>query len=194
VKLRLIAAVALAAGLALSVSGAEAATKVLDGKKVKVLKLTVAGGMQAHDDDNVKHAIDVPDKYDTCEASRCKRLPFVYKPAKGVKGGLMITAGWTSNLSDFDLYLFEVQKDKSGLDVGHCGSFTGPNRTEKLYVDRTALRSGRTYVLLVDSYRSINDTLNAKVEINVPDTTLKVVPEAYDGEFPGTVYSINCGL
>lgn len=188
-KLRLILAAALAAALAFTASGAQAAPPVLDGKKIKVLKLTAAGGLQTNDKDAV--ALSLPDKYD-CPPERCKRLPFVYKPAKGVKGGVLLTATWANYASDIDLYLFEVQKNKTGVDVGHCGGVG--TTTEKVYVDSRTMRSGKTYVLLVDFFRSVNETVNAKVEINVPNTIKETVPEAYNGKFPGTLYNVNCVL
>lgn len=193
-KLRLVLAAALSAALAFTVSGAEAAPPVLDGKKKKSLVLKSTSGFQDHDSDNVTVLVDDSEKYDVCPPARCKRLPFVYKPAKGIKGGLMITATWASELSDIDIYLYEVQKDKSGLDVGSCGGFTGTAKSEKIFVDRRGLRSGRTYVLLVDFYRTIGDTVTAKVEINKPNTIKQTVPAAYDGELPGTLFKVNCTL
>lgn len=188
-KFRIIAAAALAAGLALTVSGAQAATPVLDGKKVKVLQLSGAGGQQVHDQDTA--SLSLPDKFD-CAPERCKRLPFVYKPAAGIKGDLMITATWTNPLSDIDMYLFEVQKNKTGVEINNCGALAG--NSEKFFVPKAQLRAGRTYVLLMDFYRSINETATAKVEINVPNTAKQVIPPEYDGELPGTVFKFNCAL
>jgi hypothetical protein len=175
VKIRLIASAAVAAALALSMSGAEAATPTMDGKKVKALTMVGKGGLQTNDKDLV---IDNPDRVG-CTGARCGKLKFIYKPAKGVRGGLMLTSTWTNPLSDIDLYLARVEKNGTLTDVAHCGGSAGTK--EKVYVAPALLSSGRTYVMVADYYRSINDTVTSKVEINVPTTIKQTMPSAADG-------------
>jgi hypothetical protein len=185
VKVRLITATVLASGLALSMSGAQAATPTLDGKKVKVLSFTPNGGAQDNDKDQA--SLTTPDRL-ACEMPRCAKLTFVYKPAKGVKGDLMFTATWTNPASDIDVYVGEVAKDGSASDVGHCGG--AATTTEKVFIPASDLKSGKKYVMVVDFYRSVNETVNAKVEIAVPNTIKSTVPSNVDS----TLYPVNCTL
>ena len=182
-KLRLVTALALSGALLLSVSGAQAATPTMDGKKVKALTKVVNAGLAENDADTLT---DVDVKIQ-CPAAKCAKLAFVYKPAKGVKGGLMFTATWTNALSDFDLYAVELDKRGSATAVGSCGSFA--RATEKVYVGPSLLRSGRTYAIVIYFARSVNDTVTGKVEINVPDSTPKTVPAVIDSK-----QKTNCSL
>ncbi len=175
-KFRILTAAALTGALVLSISGAEAASPVMDGKKVKALKLVGKGGLQSNDKDFVLTSSERVD----CKPPRCSILTFVYKPAKGVAGGLMLTANWGSPLSDIDLYLAEVSARGARTQAGVCGGSAGT--TEKVYVGRSNLKSGKTYMLIVDYYRSINETVNAKVEINVPTTITNTVPAAAEAK------------
>lgn len=190
-KLRLIIATVVAGALALSVSGAQAARyPVMDGKKVKVLTMTGSGGVQDHDQEAA--ALSAPD-YWQCSSSLCKKLFFVYQPAKGIKGGLMFTATWNQAVvDDIDLYVWDVAKNGSATDVGHCGGVG--TASEKVYLAPEELRKGHTYVMMIRYFRSVNAVVNAKVEINVPSTIKETVPAKYDGQLPGTLYPINCTL
>lgn len=182
-KLRLVIALAISSALALSLSGAEAGVPTLDGKKVKVLTLTATPGLQEHDQDT---AVSVDTKVE-CLPPRCARLTFAYKPAKGVKGGLMFTMTWGNPGSDFDLYVGEVGKRGTTTVIGRCGGFGGPS--EKVYLAPSSLRSGKTYVMVMDFARSLNDTVKGKVEINVPTTIGTKVPDKVD-----SLQAINCTL
>ena len=183
-KIRLLTAAALVGTLALSLSGAEAATPVLDGKKVKVLTLTAAGGAQTHDQELA--SIETVDKTN-CAMPRCARIPFTYKPAKGVKGDLMLTVTWTNPASDIDLYFAEVGKGGSSSQISDCASFGGPS--EKIFVPAAELKAGKTYVLVADFFRSANETIKAKVEIAVPNAKKTTVPAAAD-----EIADLNCTL
>jgi hypothetical protein len=182
VKIRLAIAAALAGGLLVSLSGAEAATPVLDGKKVKVLTKTVATGTTQHMADFAGFDPELCD-----DPTHCVSLPFVYFPAKGVKGGLMFTATWTNPLSDFDLYIIQVDKSGNGVDVGHCGgsAFT----SEKVYLSPAELKKGSKYILRINQFRSVQDTVTGKVEINVPSTVPTTLPAAVD-----ELAVVNCTL
>lgn len=189
-KVRLATATVLMGLLAVSTAGAQAATPVLDGKKVKVLTLTASGGTQDHDTDMVTDLAKdptgpSPDRTQ-CAAPRCGKLRFTYKPAKGVKGDLMFTLNWTNQASDMDLYVAEVAKDGSLSDIGHCGGVGGTS--EKVFLPASSLKSGKSYVLVADFFRSVNDTVTGKVQIGAPSTVKTTVPAQVDG----LVYPFNC--
>ena len=178
-KVRLVVASLLAAGLAFSVSGAQAGPPVMDGVKVKVLSKTdmVAPQQQVSGFSSL-----------TCESPKCMVLPFVYRPAKGVKGDLMFTVQWTNPLSDMDLYVVEVDtKKKTETQIAVCGGF--PGAKERVFIPAKDLRSGRTYKLVVNYYLSLNETVTGKVEIAVPNTIPTSVPAAVDAE-----HGTNCTL
>jgi len=180
-KLRLVTAVALSAGLFLSVSGAQAATPTMDGKKVKVLKAAFKGGLQ---DNTPTMAVGEDREYCT---KHCGRLPFVYKPAKGAKGGLMFTVTWSNPASDIDLTVVEAGPNKTWKTIGGCNG--AGNMMEKVYLPTTALRSGKTYALIAFYFRSVNETFNSKVEMGIPSTIKPTVPAKADD-----IALINCTL
>jgi len=184
-KLRLVTAVALSAGLFLSVSGAEAATPTMDGKKLKAINVTAKATLQSNDKDFVVPG--GPERVD-CKAPRCSKTSFVYKPAKGVKGGLLLTATWANTASDIDLYLAVVNPNKSLTQVGACGASAGTS--EKVYVPPSTLRSGKTYIMVIDFYRTNAEVVKGKVEINVSNSTKTTVPAKAED----ALISINCGL
>lgn len=188
---RLLLASALVGALAVTTTGAHAATPTLDGKKVKKLTLTASGGLQDHDETNVTEALDAPDRAD-CTAPRCAKLKFVWKPAKGVKGNVMFTITWSNPLSDYDLYVAEVARDgsTSTLEGQVCGSIGSTG--EKVYVTKDKFKPGKTYAMVVDFYRSVNDTVKGTVAMGVASTITHTVPDEYDGQFPGTLIKINC--
>jgi hypothetical protein len=170
--------------------GASAAPKTLDGKKIKTLTLSASGGLQDHDDSNVTdlpHVLDtLPDRAD-CKAPRCAKLPFVYKPAKGVKGDVMFAITWSNPLTDYDLYVAEVDRDGTTTSVGafHCGGTGGTS--EKVFVPRGTFKAGKTYAMVVDFYRSVNDTVHGTVTMG-PSTVSHPVPAQADG----LLFPINC--
>lgn len=184
-KVRLITAITLAAALLLGMSGAQAGPPTMDGKKVKVLTLHKDAGTQDHDQE---FASTTPTDYSQCSPdSKCAKLSFVYKPAKGTPGGLMITAAWGKPvLTDFDLYAYEMDKRGNGTDVGHCGGSGG--NSEKVYLDRGLLHSGKTYMVVVNFFRSVQDAVDLKVEIGVPSSVKTIAPAATD------TLHVNCTL
>jgi hypothetical protein len=191
-RTRVVLASLLVGTLAVMSTGASAAPKTLDGKKVKKLTMVASGGLQDHDETNATEALDAPDRAD-CAAPRCAKLKFVWKPAKGVKNSnVMFSISWGTPLSDYDLYVAEVNKDGSTTTLGSnsCGG-TGTT-SEKVYVTKDQFKAGRTYALVVDFYRSFNDTVTATVEMGVPNSIKQTVPPQYDGQFPGTLFKINC--
>jgi hypothetical protein len=187
-KTRLVLVPALVAGLALSLTSAQAAsTKTLDGKKVKKITWTATAGAEAHDTDLVTSLAGGPERVE-CEAPRCAKFPFVFAPAKGVKAqGLMFTASWTAPVHDIDLYVASVGKDGSYTQLASCGMFAGTS--EKIYLERSALKPGKKYAVVVDFYRTTSETITAKVEFPGTNTIKQTFPAAVDGTQP-----VNCGL
>lgn len=183
-KIRLVTAAAVIGALVLSISGAQAAPPVMDGKKVKVLKLHADGGTQDHDSDLVTGQVSTPD-YSLCTPPKCAKLTFVYKPAKGAKGGLLFTATWGKPISDYDLYVYELDKRGNGTRSGTCGG--GIGTSEKVYLAPSNLHAGKTYVLIVNFFRSIADAVDAKIEMGVPSTIATTVPATVD-----SLEAINC--
>jgi hypothetical protein len=184
-KTRLVLVPTLVAGLALSLTHAQAAaTKTLDGKKVKSITWQAPTTPQANDADLV--SLDGPDRVE-CEAPRCAKFPFVFAPAKGVTAsGLIFTATWTIPVEDVDLYVAAVGKDGSYSDIGHCGTFAGT--TEKVFLPRSAFKPGKKYAVIVDFYRTASDTVTAKVEFPGTNTIKATMPAAVDDVQP-----FNCG-
>lgn len=187
-RTRLVLVPAVLAGLVLSLSGAEAATKTMDGKKVRSLTITANGGGQANDawlaydvvgtaDEDL--ANDLPEQVrrvqpeDCTKPPLCANLDFVYKPAKGIKGGLMFTTTWTNPGSDIDIAVVQYEKDGSRTKVASCGGFGSPS--EKIYLAPSDLKPGRKYALVIQFFRSLNETVTGKVEINVPSAVKSTV-------------------
>ena len=184
-RTRLVLTAAAVGAVALVAPSALAApTPVMDGKKVKELVLKANGGVQDHDDDTA--SLETADRVN-CAAPRCAVLTFVYKPAKGVKDGLMFSATWTNPLSDIDLYVGEVGKRGDRSEVAHCGG--AGNTSEKLFVAASDLKPGKTYALVADMYRSLNEEVTAKVAFGA-NTVKTTVPAAVDS----AVYPVNCTL
>ena len=155
----------------------------MDGKKVKVLTLTASGGLQDNDTERRPSA----DSKVECVMPKCARLTFVYKPAKGVTGGLMMTANWGNPLSDIDLYFGEIDKKGRTSVIGACGGAGAPH--EKVYAAASSLRSGHTYALIAYFARSINDTVTIKAEIGKPNSIGKTLPAQVD-----SLANTNCTL
>lgn len=198
---RILISAAVAAGLVLGVSGAEAASKTLDGKKVKKLSITANGGAQDNDgwtaydvvataDEGTADQLPAPVKRveaEACAAPTCASLEFVYQPAKGVKGGLLFTATWTNPASDIDLYVMAVDKKGARTRIGSCGGFG--SASEKVYLAPGDLKAGRKYALVMQFFRSLNETATGTVQINVPSTIPNTVDVPGLGD-PG----VNCTM
>lgn len=182
-RTRLVLVPAVLAGLVLSLSGAEAATKTMDGKKVKSLTITANGGAQDNDGWLVYDAValaeegiedELPEQLhrvqpeDCTKPPLCANLDFIYKPAKGIKGGLMFTTTWANPASDIDIAVVQYEKDGSRTKLASCGGFG--SATEKLYLAPSELKPGRKYALVIQFFRSFNETVTGKVQINVPST------------------------
>lgn len=185
-KIRLAAATAVIGALALSMSGAQAAAPVLDGKKVKVLTIKANGGLQDHDSNQVTGLLSSSAETIDCAAPDCTRLTFVYKPAKGAKGGLLFSMTWGNVLSDFDLYVGEVGK-RGTTEIANCATAGPPS--EKVYLPAASLKSGHTYAMVIYHFRSVNDVANAKVEMGVPDSIKTTLPRQADEKA-----DLNCAL
>ena len=143
---------------------AHAATPTLDGKKTKTLTFSAATSVQDNDTNlvgdqggpNPPGSNPRPADYAHCPASRCLTWSFIYKPAKGVKRGpFSAKLTWTAPVEDFDLYVLDA---KYG-DVGHCGASVGNAE----YVSVDAPVPGHKYLVVVDEYRSVPDTVHVTV-------------------------------
>jgi len=176
-RLVLAAATAVLAAAA-SLPSDAGAPKTLDGKKVKKITATAAGGLQANDADNA--SLDVQNRAN-CAPPRCFRLDFVYKPAAGVRGNLLFKVTWTNPASDFDLYVATAKK----VEVAHCGGAAGLG--EMLVVPASRFKAGQKYTLVVDFFRSVNDTATATVELPTKETMDANVPADVD-----TLLPVNC--
>ncbi|MCU1595763.1 MAG: hypothetical protein JWO12_3155 [Frankiales bacterium] len=189
-KLRLLTAAAVSGSLALTVTGAHAATPVLDGKKVKTLTLSASPAAQDHDADLVTDLAKDPlgggpDRAQ-CTAPRCGALTFVYKPAKGVKGSTGFRISWATPGDDMDLYVAEVVKGQRST-LAHCGATGGTSET--LVLPAGTLVAGHTYALVTDYYRITSDKLTAQVSFPSAVTAKTTVPASVDQFGP-----VDCGL
>jgi len=175
-RLALAAAAVGAAALAMPSALAAPAPATLDGKKVKVLKLVADAPRQSNDASPATDAATGYDRYQ-CEAPRCAVVPFVYKPAKGVKADIAMSLTWASTASDFDLYLMQI--DKTGrTKLFNCGGSAG--NSEKIFIPAGSLKAGKTYAMLVDFYRTPGEKVTAQLEMPGKDATAKTVPANVD--------------
>ena len=185
-RTRLVLTAATVAALGLTLSGAQAAVPTLDGKNVKVLTLKGVGAPQSNDPDFVTGAAGGPERV-ACQPPRCARLDFVYKPAKGVKGDVAFEAKWTTPVADIDLYVAEIAKDGSATQLGTCGTFGGTS--EKIFLDSSNFKSGKKYAMIIDFYRTANETVTATATMPGTNTLKTTVPAAVND-----LQSVNCGL
>ena len=158
----------------------------LDGKKVSVLKLVVDAPMQSNDASPATDEATGYDRYQ-CVPPRCALVPFVFKPAKGVKSDIAMSLSWPNEASDFDLYLLQIEKT-GRTKLYNCGGSAGTS--EKIFIPAGSLRSGKTYAMMVDFYRTSGEKITAELSMPGKDTTAKTLPAAADG----AVYPINCTL
>ena len=80
----------------------------------------------------------------------------------------MFTATWSNPASDIDLYAVEVTKDGSANTLGQC-ALTGTT-SEKVYLGPADLRPGKHYALVMQFFRSLNETATGTVEMGIPST------------------------
>ena len=184
---RLVLAAAAFSAVALAAPGALAGTSapVLDGVKTKKLTLTASGGVQSNDTVLVTSLTEDDDRVN-CAAPRCAMLKFVYKPGKKVAGDVMFTLQWTNPASDMDLYIAEIGKS-GNTEIGHCAS--SGQAQEKYFAPSGTFKPGRTYALVMDFFRSVNETATGTVEMPSASTIKGTVPAAAD-EFA----AVNCTL
>ncbi len=196
---RLVLAPALVGVLVAGVAGAQAAPPTLDGRKVKTLKATYTPASQDHDADQVTEfvaslnevlpaplPVTAADRM-ACKPPRCGRLEFVYKPAKGVRGGLAVQTSWSTPGTDVDLYLVEIAKDGTASDLQHCGASAGTS--EKFFVAGSSLKPGKKYAVITDFYRVASDTVTTQVTFPGTVSTKSTAPAQVDAVVP-----VNCGL
>lgn len=76
-----------------------------------------------------------------------------------------------------DLYVV----DANGSDMGKCGAPAGTS--ERVLLDAAGLRPGRVYTVIVDFFRTVNETVTGKVSMPTTDTAPKA----------GTAFNMDCG-
>ena len=176
---RFVLAVAALSAIAVTAPAALAdpAAPVMDGKKVKKLTLTATTTAQSNDSILVTEAASGSERM-SCDASKCAVLPFVYKPAKGVKGDVMFTINWGTPGSDFDLYAVSIDKNGERTELGTCGGSTG--QTEKVFLSSDNFRPGKTYALLAYFFRTPGEKVTGTVEMPGTNSIKSSVPAEAD--------------
>lgn len=184
-RTRLILAATALGALALAAPAAFAAPApaTLDGKKVKSLSLSVTTTAQSNDKDL---ALASTEERMQCVAPRCAVLPFVFKPAKGVKGDTLFTIKWANAVSDMDLFIVSVNKGVR-TRIASCGGSVGTS--EKVFLPAGTMKAGKTYALIADFYRTPGEKVTGTVEMPGKDTVAKTVPANAD-----TFALVNCTL
>jgi hypothetical protein len=186
---RLAVAATVAAGLALSATGADAApVPTLDGKKTKTISFTAVGAPQANDVPATVNDLNGVERV-YCEPPLCAYKDFVFKPAKGVKAvGLAFESSWTTPVGvDIDLYVAALDRHGDPSDIGHCGASYCTH--EQVYLLANNFKPGKKYRMIAYFYRTANETVTTKVTFNGADTIPTTVPSEVDSN----VY-VNCGL
>lgn len=192
--MRLALAATVAAGLALSTSGADAAPPpVLDGKRTKTLTFKAVGAPQDQSANQVTSIVGIltGDEYNPvdCSMPACAYLDFKYLPARGVKAkALAFQSTWASPAADIDLYVASIDKYGDPTDIAHCGAGVGTR--EQIHLAANNFKPGRIYRIVAVFYRTVNESVTTKVTFNGANT----VPTTAPSEVDGAVYPINCGL
>jgi hypothetical protein len=155
-------AAALVAGATIPASAA--GTTTLDGKKVKGWTFNQAVTTQNNvpGDQGGSLVAQVGPTFGgvACAPPRCYKKSFVFKPAKGVKGDLVVKAKWTHPASDYDLYLYP-QKAAEADYVANCGG--SASNGEVMVVPSSKLKAGKTYTLVINFQQAYNDTLSGSL-------------------------------
>jgi hypothetical protein len=131
----------------------------------------------------------------SCAPPRCYKKSFVFKPAKGVKGDIVVKAKWTTPGSDYDLYLYPEKAAETGY-LAACGGSASTG--EVMVVPSSALKYGKTYVLVVNFQQAVNDKVTGSLKF--PGTfTSKVAPayqvdDAQSALPTGQVTHLGCAL
>jgi hypothetical protein len=185
-RLVLSAAALSAVALAMPAALASPAPATLDGKKTTTLTLKASAPMQDHDETFVTEQVIKNDRMQ-CKSDRCAVLPFVYKPANGVKGDVAFTLTWGTPGSDFDLYVVSIDKSGERADIGHCGGSIGTS--EKVFLSADNFKPGKTYGLLADFYRTPGEQITGTVAMPGTNSVATTVPSAADSLQP-----VNCNL
>lgn len=141
-----------------------AGTLVLDGKKVKGWKftqsVTTQNNVVGDQGGSLVGQLGPTFGGAACKPPRCYKKSFVFKPAKGVHGDLVVKAKWTNPGSDYDLYLYPAGADENGY-IGNCGGSASTG--EVMVVPGSKLKTGRTYTLVVNFQQAYNDSVNGSL-------------------------------
>jgi hypothetical protein len=164
-RARLILALGAAALVAAAaVPSSAAGTTTLDGKKVKGWSfnqpVTTQNNVPGDQGGTFVSQIGPTFGGVACAPPRCYKKSFVFKPAKGVKGDLVVKAKWTNPGSDYDLYLYP-QKAAEADYIANCGGSASTG--EVMVVPGSKLKTGKTYTLVVNFQQAYNDTLTGSL-------------------------------
>lgn len=133
---------------------AEAATKVLDGKKTKKIDVVsdVPRGFATTDPSN-SQVVGCKIK------TQCSRLDFVYKPARGVAGDLTVLTKWFyPAATDVDLYLVSA-----GKVMASCIGQVSNERV--IQMSHTKMKYGAKYTAVAFYSHSVGETLTLEVDM-----------------------------
>lgn len=181
-------ALAVAAVTMIAAMPSDAATKTLDGNKVKKITFKGTSGPQAEGD--TEQVTEAPDPITDasfrygCKPPRCVRTDFVFKPYKGKKGNILFKVSWTTPGTDVDLFLIDK---KSNTGIESCGA--GAGLSETFVIPSSRLKAGKTYTVIADWYHTAGDSLTGVIEFPTRAKTTEEVPAQAE-----VLYPINCGL
>ncbi|MDQ1710601.1 MAG: hypothetical protein QOE45_51 [Frankiaceae bacterium] len=152
--------VALIAGA--TVPASAESTVTLDGKKYKGFSVNMA----VKDQNNVAPDFLGPLVKQVgptfggvaCAPPRCYKKSFLFKPAAGVKGDLVVKAKWGTPASDYDLYLYPQKAAEDGF-IGYCGGSASSG--EVMVVPFNKMKTGKIYTLVINFQQSYQDKLSA---------------------------------
>jgi len=198
-RARLLVALGSAALLAATALPSHAGTPVVDGKKNKGWSFKVAVTTQNNlaGDQAGPLVKQAGPSYGgaACKPPRCYKQTFVFSPARGVKGDVVVKAKWATPASDYDLYLFPAKPSSETDYVGHCGG--SASNGEVMVVPQSALRAGKSYVLVVNFQQSYNDTVTGSLAFPATFATKAAPAHTIDETHPGfdeSFTSVGCAI
>lgn len=173
------AAVAAAvSGMLLPVAAHADKTPVLDGKKTTMVETHQSATRGAPAPSGPTDAQVL-----ACKPAECDRMPFVFKPAKGVKSDLGLTAYWYwPESTRVDLFLLS-----GNTILARCVDKVG--NTRHLVYPAAKLRKGATYTaLMYYSYSATNDDVHLQATLPTVNP-----PTGLDTSQQGNPHYSSCG-
>lgn len=180
IRRRLITAAiaATVAGVLAPVAAHADKTPVLDGKKTTMVETHQSATRAAPAPSGPTDAQVVQ-----CSPAECDRMPFIYKPAKGVKSDLGLTAYWYwPETTRVDLFLL------SGSTIlARCVDKVG--NTRHLVYPAKQLKPGKVYTaLMYYSYSATNDDVHLRATLPTVNP-----PAGLDTSQQGNPHYYSCG-